>query len=183
MNTTIASVKSIPMPLQKAVGAFLFALAMGVAAQIRIPLPFTPVPITLQTLVLMTGAGILTRHYALQMVAWYLAIGMLGLPLFSGFQGGISVFYGATGGYLVGFVFAALIIGYAEKYVSKNLSRVALYFVASLPILVLGALQLMWVRDITFIESIQMGVLPFVLGDVLKVLLSGSIVSIITIRK
>src|SRR5512132_4009477 len=94
--------------LLPAVGA---SLAIALAAQVAVPLPFTPVPLTLQTLaVLLASAALGMRRGALA-VALYLAEGLAGLPVFASFSSGPAPFLGPTGGYLVGFLPAAAIVG------------------------------------------------------------------------
>ena len=89
----------------------LGALLVAALAQVEIPLPFTPVPITGQTFgVLLVGAALGSKRGALSLVS-YLSMGVLGLPFFAGGAHGWDIVIGATGGYLIGFVIAAYVIG------------------------------------------------------------------------
>ncbi len=171
------SAQSFPIPFihtsaRRALVAFFFALAIGLAAQIRIPLPGTPVPMTLQTLALFIGAALLGRHYATQMAAWYVGLGAIGLPMFAGGAAGAGVLIGATGGYLIGFIAAATFIGYLQPHVRTIVTQLGLFFAASLIIFLCGASWLAIALHLTAQQAIGLGVLPFVAGDLLKITLA-----------
>ncbi len=103
----------------KLVMAFFMACITGLMAQIIIPLPWTPVPITAQTLAVLLAGILLGRYWGGLSMIIYLAIGLVGVPWFAGSTGGFETIIGATGGFLIGFVLAALFIGYfADKYVN-----------------------------------------------------------------
>ncbi|HIF83118.1 MAG TPA: biotin transporter BioY [Candidatus Marinimicrobia bacterium] len=131
-------------------GSFLIA----VLAQISIPLPFTPIPITGQTIGVILVGGLL---------------GALGLPVFAQMKAGAHVLVGPTAGYLWGFVFAAFLIGYlAEKgWTVKPTSSFFSCFAATTLILVLGTLYLA-AFSVGFNEALIMGFYPFLVGDVVK---------------
>ncbi len=98
--------------LKKLALSMLMAVLTGVLAQVRVPLPWTPVPITGQVLaVLMAGVMLGGRFGALSQLI-YLTLGIAGIPWFNGFTGGISVIAGPTGGYIMGFIPAAFVMGY-----------------------------------------------------------------------
>ncbi len=154
-------------------GASLF---IALLAQVRVPLPFTPVPITGQTLgVLLVGAALGSRRGAAAVLA-YLAEGLAGLPVFAGGGSGLAYLLGPTGGYLVGFVAAAWVAGsLAERGWDRRgrsawwvflLAEVALY----LPGLAWLALYVGPQR------VVALGLAPFVVGDVLKALIAGALV-------
>ncbi len=99
-----------------------FALAMvlmvglmALAAQVRIPLPHTPVPITLQTAVVLTAGGLLGAKWGTLTLTVYVLLGVSGLPFFAGANGGWEYAIGATGGYLLGFIVAAFTTGYIAQ--------------------------------------------------------------------
>ena len=156
-----------------------FALLTAIAAQIEIPLGFTPVPLTGQTFaVLLSGAVLGMRRGALsQLVYWF--AGLTGLPFYSGGAGGWEKGTGATMGYLVGFVVASGAIGYlAEKKHDRN-------FTTSLPAMLLGstiiyAFGAAWLSiDLNLPlangeqNAISLGVAPFLVGDLLKALVAA----------
>lgn len=166
--------KSIATSILLVVGA---AAITAVAAQWRIILPFTPVPITGQTFaVLLTGAALGLRLGAAGQLL-YLATGALGAPVFSEAQGGMSVVTGATGGYLIGFVFAAGLIGWmAERRQDRTFSTMFTAFIAgSAVIYSFGLVGLMAATGMSVSEAMANGVVPFVLGDVIKATTAGLI--------
>ncbi|MBI1935205.1 biotin transporter BioY [Candidatus Woesearchaeota archaeon] len=106
--------------------AALFAALTGAVAWFKIPLPFTPVPITLQTLmVLLSGAALGAYYGALSMIV-YLILGVIGLPVFAGGSSGIPALLGPTGGYLLSYPVAAFVVG--KMIEKKNLSAFLKYF-------------------------------------------------------
>lgn len=153
-----------------------FSLLTAAAAQVVVPLPFTPVPLTGQTFaVLLTGALLGPRLGALAMLA-YLAEGAAGLPFFRGGAGGVGHFSGATAGYLLAFPAAAYVTGYlAERgWDRRFLTAAAAMALGSLVILACGWawLALMFKGGA---EAFRLGVAPFLPGDVLKIALAAAV--------
>jgi biotin transport system substrate-specific component len=156
-----------------------FALFTAALAQVRIPLGFTPVPVTGQTLaVLLSGATLgAWRGASSQFLYWLL--GMVGLPFYSNGTSGWSVATGPTMGYLVGFVVAAAVVGRLAEYHQdrRTLTSVAAMTLGSLIIYVCGATWLAVDLDIPFAtgeqNAIALGVTPFLVGDVIKMCLAG----------
>ena len=102
----------------KLVMAFFMACLTGLMAQIVIPLPWTPVPITAQTFAVLFAGIILGRYWGGLSMLIYITIGLVGVPWFAGMTGGIEILFGASGGFLVGFVLAALVVGsLSDRYV------------------------------------------------------------------
>lgn len=149
--------------------ALTILMALGAVA--RIPLPFTPVPFTLQTFFLMFGAMALGRRSAWSQ-GGYMALGAVGLPIFAGFTAGMAgLLQGVTTGYLLGFVLCALVVGSyfrkAEKTsVTKDGAVLALgmfcYFIP-------GMLWLKMITGMSLTTAFSAAVVPFVLMDVVKV--------------
>ena len=138
---------------------------LALTAQITIPL--SPVPITGQTLgVLLVGALYGPRRGAVSVLA-YLVEGAAGLPVFAGARAGVPVLLGPTGGYLVGFVPAAVIAGFARAG-QPAIVRISLLILASVVVYVFGAPWLAAVRAMPLSTAVAAGVLPFLPGDVLK---------------
>ncbi len=154
-----------------------FALLTAAAAQVRIPLPFTPVPITGQTFaVLLSGAALgATAGGASQLL--YVAMGAAGLPFFAGGTSGWDVVTGATGGYLLGFVVAAVIVGFlAERRQDRTVwSAVPAFLAGSVIIYLIGVPVLYATVDsiTTGEQAIAAGFTPFIVGDLIKVGLAG----------
>jgi biotin transport system substrate-specific component len=149
----------------------LGALFMAVLAQVKIPLPFTPVPLTGQTFaVLLIGETLGSTRGAASMVL-YIALGALGLPVFAGGASGIAYLSGATLGYLVGFVMAAYVIGrLAERGLERNVRTSVLPFlIGTIMIYICGIAWLMIVLG-SFDQAITAGLLPFLIGDAIKLM-------------
>ena len=153
----------------------LGSLLVALLAQIRIALPFTPVPITGQTFgVILVGALLKSKKAALSLFI-YLIEGILGFPVFASFKGGLTYFLGPTGGYLIGFIFSAYITGYLiEKMKNRNTKN---YFLA----LTFGNFSiypfgLLWLSFFVGIKKVLfLGFYPFILGDFIKILIALNI--------
>lgn len=146
-----------------------FSLLIALAAQVSIPLPFTPVPVTLQTFMVVLAGALLGSRRGAAVVLLYLAEGFAGIPVFSLGRAGFAHLLGPTGGYLVGFVAAAWLTGFL---VERSL---AMTFFGALVTLVMGHLVsyitgAAWLCVfVGFPRAIALGFLPFLAGDALKV--------------
>jgi biotin transport system substrate-specific component len=153
------------------------ALLVAAAAQIRIPLPFTPVPITGQTFaVLLVGASLGSTRGGMSLLL-YLALGAAGLPFYSGATGGWEIVRGATGGYLMGFVAAAVVTGALAERGWDRRFRSALGAMLTGNVIVYLA-GLPWLAAVTgggLEKSLELGLLPFIPGDVLKLYLASAV--------
>ncbi len=161
--------------LHDAVAVVVASLFIAVCAQINIPLPFTPVPLSGGTLgVLYTGALLGSRRGAAAVVL-YLLEGSAGLPFFSGGAGGFVHLLGPTGGYLAGFPLGAYATGLlAERGWDRTPARAFLAMLAgSLPIFALGLLGLS--RFVPGSTLLAQGLWPFVPGDLLKSAVSAGL--------
>jgi biotin transport system substrate-specific component len=160
------------------VAAICFAATMTLAAQVRIPLPFTPVPITLQTLVLYVGASWLGARVAVTGLALYVGLALAGLPVLSGWRGGLASFTGATGGYILGWLLAILLLGLVLGGRGSGWGSTAAGMAgASALILTCGSLHLALLLGLGPVEAFLMGVAPFVPGDVVKIFTASAVVS------
>lgn len=147
-----------------------FAILTGLSSLVKIPLGFTPVPVTLQTAVVMLSGVVLGRD-ALWAQGLYLLLGGIGLPFFTPDTAGVQVLFGATGGYLLGFVFAATFIGYKIRPQWDTLpvwKRAAFLLASSIFIFIPGVIQLKLVAGITFAKALSLGFYPFIIGDIIK---------------
>lgn len=162
-----------------------FAGLTGLAAQLRLPLPFTPVPITMQVFVVLLSGVVLGRWYGGLSQGLYLGLGVGGVPWFQGFTSGFPLF---TGGYILGFVAAAFIVGwFTDRFLwARSYSgQLSLMLVGVGVIYALGALQLGLVYTLITprIDPVQLalltGVLPFIPGDVAKAVLAASVATAI----
>jgi biotin transport system substrate-specific component len=152
-----------------------FALFTALMAQIEIPLWFTPVPITGQTLAVLVAGAALGARLGATSQALYLGLGAMGLPFYSGGEGGWEVATGATGGYLVGFVVAAAVVGYlAEQGQDRSIATALPAFLAGTAIIYgFGVAWLASYLEIGATEAMELGLTPFVIGDLVKVALAG----------
>ncbi|HEY5179776.1 MAG TPA: biotin transporter BioY [Dermatophilaceae bacterium] len=148
-----------------------------VCAQIAIPVPGSPVPVTGQTLaVLLTAAALGPLRGALGQLLYVMAA-LVGLPVLAQGAGGADAVFGATAGYLLGFIVAGYIVGrLAKGGWSRTPVRVfASYAVGTLVIYVFGATVLAFVTGHDLVWSFQKGVLPFLFGDAMKALLAAGL--------
>ena len=160
------------------------ALFVALAAQIRIQLPQTPVPITGQTLgVLLVGGALGLRRASLSMLL-YLAIGLF-LPVYAGGASGVDTFVsqdaagrwaiGATGGYLIGFVLAAALVGWLAElgWDRRFIGAVGAMVLANLVVYVFGVAWFMAATGRDLVGAVTLGVVPFLFADALKVVLAA----------
>jgi len=153
----------------------LFAALTAVGAFISIP--FQPVSFSLQTLfTLLAGMTLGSTSGSLSQVI-YIFLGLIGLPVFSGFKSGMGILFGPTRGFLFGFIIAAYIIGKILE-VNKN-NHIFHYLLAgvigTVVIYVIGLAQLSLVADIGIKKAIVIGVLPFLPSDMLKIIAASFI--------
>jgi biotin transport system substrate-specific component len=149
---------------------------VALAAQVSISLGFTPVPLTGQTFaVLLTGAALGSTRGALSMLL-YLVVGIAGVPVYASHRHGWSVFHGATGGYIVGFVVAAAVVGWlAERNWDKRFSSsLSAMLTGSVVIYLCGVMWLHHVLGVNWSTTLDDGLYPFVPGDILKVYLAAA---------
>jgi len=153
-----------------------FSLFVALSAQVVVPLPFTPVPLTMQTFaVLLTGALLGSRLGALALVA-YLVEGALGLPFFRGGNGGaLYLAFSPTAGYLLAYPLAAFLTGWlAERgWDRKFLPAAAAIALGSVVVLFGGWLGLL--RFYSAAQAFALGVAPFIVGDIVKIVLAAAV--------
>jgi biotin transport system substrate-specific component len=158
------------------------SLLIGLSAQIAVPLPFSPIPVTGQTFtVLMIGALFGSRRSGLS-VLLYVIEGAAGLPVFALGKGGIGVLLGPTGGYLVGFVVAAYVVGlFAEKGWDRRIGTTILAMFVGSALMYIVALT--WLFSLRYVfrapigagSILAIGLYPFIIGDILKIALAAMI--------
>jgi biotin transport system substrate-specific component len=137
-------------------------IVFSIASQIIIPLPFSAVPISLQPLPILLAAWFLGIR-GVAGYAVYLLDGALGLPIFSGFSGGLLHLLGPTGGYLSGFLLSAFVISIARKYVYTSLDAYLLYTCAMIITFLFGIAQLS--SFVPMKLAVLQGFVPFIIGD------------------
>jgi biotin transport system substrate-specific component len=154
-------------------GAALIALA----AQVSISLPFTPVPITGQTFAVAGTAAALGLRTGAASSILYVAAGLVGLPVFADASSGWHVLSSATGGYLVGFVVCALIVGWCgdRGWTSSFSSTVGAMLLGETVIYLCGLLWLRHVLHTPLEKTLEFGLYPFVVGDLIKVYAAAAV--------
>lgn len=153
----------------------------GLLAQVRLPLAGTPVPVTGQTLAVLLAGVLLGRGWGGLSLAFYTALGLAGVPWFNGATSGL----GATGGYLFGFILAALFVGhFTDRYVKARRfgSLLAMMLVANFVLIYIPGLVWLgtWLnlvagKPASFVSVINMGAVPFIPGDILKAAAAAAI--------
>ncbi len=181
---------SLPRKLALAIG---IAGLTGLLAQARIPLPWSPVPVTGQTFAVLLAAILLGRWWGGISLAIYAGLGAAGLPWFSGWSGGVGYLAGPTGGYIIGFILAALFLGhFTDTYVRSRsfLSMLALMLFANFVLIYVPGLLLLglWLKSVgggsvTFTTLLSMGAIPFIPGDITKAVMAAALARGITPKR
>ena len=163
----------------------LFAALTAAVSPIKIPLGFTPVPITLQTLVVLLSGAMLGPYYGALAMILYVVVGALGLPVFAGGGSGIGAVLGPTGGYLFSYFIAAFFIGkiVEMRKKPKYMDYVIAMAVGTIIIYALGAAQGMLVTGLSTTAIIIGWVLPFIIGDTIKLLIAAYIAKNVDLQK
>lgn len=148
------------------------SLLVAVSAQVAVSLPFTPVPVTAQTLAVLLVGAILGSSRGALAILTYLAEGSVGLPVFAGGKAGLAVLAGPTGGYLIGFVIAAFVTGYlAERRWDRNI--VTSFLAMSIGNIIIFAFGLLILGSyVGFNKVLALGFFPFLVGDIVKLALA-----------
>ncbi len=150
----------------------MFAAVIAICAQLQIP---AAVPFTLQTLGVFVAGGLLGSRRAVLSVLVYILIGLIGVPVFSGFTGGAGVLFGLTGGYIIGFIFTALIVGLMTEKLEKKLWVLALSMMLGLfACYIFGTIWFLTVYNmnmgtISLGGALMMCVVPYLPFDALKI--------------
>ena len=153
------------------------ACLVGLLAQVKVPLPWTPVPITGQTFGALLAGVLLGSWWGGVSLGLYAGLGVAGVPWFNGWTAGASHIAGPTGGYIIGFILAALFLGLiTDKYVkTRSLPALLILMLAADFVLVFGPglLQLgLWLtlagKGVNTWQLLAMGLTPFIAGDIIK---------------
>jgi biotin transport system substrate-specific component len=171
---------------RKAMLALGFACLVGLLAQVRIPLGFTEVPLTGQTFGVLLAGVALGTYWGGASMLMYVGIGALGVPWFTGMNGGIEWVAGATGGYLVGFIAVALAVGwFTERRVENRRVRLLLpaMLLSAMAILLMGTVWLAISQGYGIGEAFIRGFLPFIGLDVAKAVAATGLGSAMTTKQ
>jgi biotin transport system substrate-specific component len=148
----------------------LFAALTAVCSMISVPLPFTPVPINLATLSIFLAGGLLGSKYGSISQLVYVILGAVGLPVFHNFTGGIGIVTGPTGGYIIGYVAAAWLIGFLCEKIGRGFYKNIFSMAAGLVVCyTLGTLWFMYLTSTGLAAALMLCVVPFLVGDAIKI--------------
>lgn len=156
----------------------LFAALMAICSLISIPLGFTPVPVNLATLGVFLAGGLLGKKYGTISIGVYVLLGAVGVPVFAGFRGGLSVLVGPTGGYIIGYIAAAFLVGLLTELLVPKAGRSAgREILACIIAMIIGLFACYLLGTLWFMISTHTGVwaalvscvFPFLPGDALKI--------------
>lgn len=160
--------------LKKYLLVALMAAVISIIAPISIVIPLSPVPISLGTFIILLNVFVLGGKYGTISTLIYILLGFIGLPVFTGWTGGVSKVLGPTGGYIIGYIWLPFVTG---LFVDKYYSNVALCFVGmiigTLLLYIFGTIWLANVTHMTFNEALLAGVVPFIVGDIVKMVLAS----------
>lgn len=173
MKATISQPFSSVKPLGY---SLLFAALTALGAWVEVPM--VPVPMTMQTCAVLLSGALLGAHWGAVSQVIYLVVGMF-LPIYAGGAMGIATLLGATGGYLLAFPIAAFLTGLALRSATIETPVYALFmrvFAVSLVIMALGTIWLKAVLNLSVVQAISLGFVPFIIGDVIKCMLVVAIV-------
>jgi biotin transport system substrate-specific component len=181
MNPHAATLRLAVFPRSSLLTDVLLVLAgtgfVALAAQIEIPLGFTPVPISGQTFAVLLVGAAYGPLLGLSSLLLYFFVGLAGAPVYSGGDSGWEIVKGATGGYLVGFIAAALLTGWlAQRRWDRHFnSAVAAMLTGSVVVYMFGLPWLAHTQNLDFTTTLKEGFAPFVVGDLLKLYLAGAL--------
>lgn len=143
---------------------------------ISIPIPVSPVPLSLTNLVVLLTVFVLGMKHGFISYLIYFLLGIVGLPIFSGFSGGLGKAVGPTGGYLIGFFFMALIAGFfIDKWHGKKFMSIVGMVLGVAICNIFGTIWLSRQLNISFIAGLSAGVIPYLPGDIAKIILAAII--------
>ena len=145
-----------------------------VLGPLSIPLPFSPVPISLTNFAIFLAIFVLGMKNGTISFIIYLLLGAVGVPVFSSFRGGLQVLAGPTGGYLIGFIFLALIMGFALDHFDRKLVPTIIGMIIGMAVCyTFGTVWLAKLLSLSFKEGLMMGVIPYLAGDVAKIIIAA----------
>jgi biotin transport system substrate-specific component len=156
------------------IGVLFFVLATALGAYVRIPVPGSPVPITLQTFFVVLSGAVLGKRLGIASQAAYIFLGASGLPIFQGYAFGTAHILGPTGGYLAGFMVASFLVGkMLESETSNPYKIVSAFVIGNAVLYASGVLWLVLLYRISLASAIAIGVLPFLAVEAFKILMAS----------
>ena len=164
--------------------SLMMACLTGIMAQLIIPLPWTPVPITAQTFAVLCSGLLLGKKYGCLSQVLYVVLGIAFVPWFGGMTGGLETFLGSTCGFLIGFIIASYFIGaIRDKYADARSFKkmVVVIGVANFALIYIPGLAglALWSSfagtPLGIYDLLMMGLVPFIAGDIVKILGAASV--------
>lgn len=164
--------------------SLIMACITGIMAQIIIPLPWTPVPITAQTFAVLCSGLFLGKKYGCLSQILYIVLGIAFVPWFGGMTGGLDIFLGSTCGFFIGFVIASYFIGLiTERYAeARSFTKMAIVIgIANFALIYIPGLAglALWSftqgTALSVVDILMMGLVPFIAGDIVKILGAASV--------
>ena len=149
----------------------LMTAVICVLAPLSIPLPVSPVPLSLATLAVVMSGCLLGHRRGAVSVILYLLIGICGMPVFSAYGAGIGKVLGPTGGYLVGYLPLVILTGLAFSLFNNRLLQSLIIVAATAVLYLLGTAWLALSAHLTFSQALLMGVIPYIPGDLVKIII------------
>ena len=146
----------------------LFAAIVALLAQLSIPLPFSPVPLTGQIFGVFLAGSILGARWSAVSLFVYILLGAVGLPVFHNFQGGLHIVLGPTGGYLWGFILGGYLLGRIVRRGDSYINMATGMLICLMVIYTTGVLWLSFVSGLAISQAMLIGVLPFIIPDLIK---------------
>lgn len=151
----------------------LMAAVICVLGPLALNLPFSPVPISLCTLAIYFVVSVLGRKLGTISVGIYVLLGLAGVPVFANFTSGPGKLFGPTGGYIIGYLFMALICGFfADKFSHKLPLSFLGMILGTLVCYLFGTIWLGYQLDLSFSQALAAGVIPYIPGDLIKLILA-----------
>lgn len=154
----------------------LMAAVICVLAPWSLNIPISPVAISLGTLAIYFVISVLGMKLGTISVVIYILLGLAGLPVFTNFTGGPAKLFGPSGGYIIGYIFLALICGF---FVDKFGKQLPVYFTGMLlgtaVLYIFGTLWMGYQMELTFTQALMAGVVPYIPGDLIKVIIAMSV--------
>lgn len=151
----------------------LMTAILCILSPIAIPLPISPIPVSLGNMAVCFVVAVLGLKSGTLSVLLYLLLGLAGLPVFSGFTGGLGKLLGPTGGYLIGYLFLALFFGFVVEHFHNRLFANTFGALSGMLILYLfGTLWLTFQLDLDFVSALWIGVIPYIPMDIVKIIVA-----------
>lgn len=175
MNTTVTQKRSL-FTVKQLTLVGLMAAVLCILSPLALSIPISPVPISLGTLAIYFVISVLGMKLGTISVAIYILLGLAGIPVFAGYTSGPGKLLGPTGGYIIGYLFMALICGFFVDKFSSNIPLYLLGMVLGTAVCYLfGTLWLAYQMELTFPKALMAGVIPYIPADIVKLVIATAI--------